>query len=365
MIIDTLFEHGMCTLIPRGRIDSSTSGDFQHAMDYALGKTKNIMIDFKEAEYISSSGLRVLLSAKKALGNAGSIAITNCNQAILEILDLTGFSDLFDVDRNTTLDASQMKAIFFDVDGTLLSHTTKIIPESAKRAIKEVREKGLKVFIASGRDMHELQKILEINGDMKFDGYLTLNGNVCINEKGEMFAGNEIDQGEVEILVNIFRAGTIPFVLIGEKERYINYVDDVVIETQEATQGTIPDIGEYKGEKIYQCLAFVDSEMRNRLENLLDQCSITSWNERGIDIIAKTGGKAAGIQKVIDIYKIKRSETMAFGDGENDLSMLKFAGIGVAMGNGVDKVKQNADYVTSSIDEDGIYNAFKHFKLID
>ncbi|MBQ1303281.1 MAG: HAD hydrolase family protein, partial [Erysipelotrichaceae bacterium] len=150
----------------------------------------------------------------------------------------------------------------------------------------------------------------------------------------------------------------------GEHKRYINYVDDVVIQTQAATHGTIPDIGEYKGEKIYQCLAFVNSEVRKKLEDLLDQCSITSWNDTGIDIIAKTGGKAAGIMKFLEKEGLKRSQVMAFGDGENDIAMIKFAGVGVSMGNGKDALKAAAEYVTTSVDDDGIYNALKHFELI-
>ena len=137
-----------------------------------------------------------------------------------------------------------------------------------------------------------------------------------------------------------------------------------MIQTQLSTHGTVPDIGEYQGENIYQCLAFVDSDTRMKLEEMLDHCTITSWNETGIDIIAKTGGKAAGMQKFLDKEGLTRSQSMAFGDGENDMDMLRFAGIGVAMGNGKDILKQKADYVTTSVDDDGIMNALKHFGLI-
>ena len=67
----------------------------------------------------------------------------------------------------------------------------------------------------------------------------------------------------------------------------------------------------------------------------------------------------------LDENGLKREEIMAFGDGENDIDMLKFAGIGVAMGNASDEVKAAADYVTDSVDADGIAKALKHFGLID
>ena len=276
---------------------------------------------------------------------------------------MTGFMDIFNVEKGDPLSDRDIRVIFFDIDGTLLSHRSGRVPHSTITAIRRLQRRGIKVVVATGRDLNEMKK-LPLKG-IEFDGYLTLNGNICLDKDEKMFAGNEIDPGEVEVLVSIFQAGRIPFVLIGEDKRYINYVDDVVIQTQESTHGTIPDIGEYSGEKIYQCLAFVNSETRQKLEDLLDHCTITSWNDTGIDIIARTGGKAAGIQKFLDKEKLKRSQTMAFGDGENDKSMLKYAGIGVAMGNAGEALKNDADYVTADIDDDGIEKALLHFGLIE
>ena len=84
----------------------------------------------------------------------------------------------------------------------------------------------------------------------------------------------------------------------------------------------------------------------------------------GKDIIAGGGGKMAGIKRYLDIIGIKPEETIAFGDAENDLDMIRFAGIGVAMGNAEESVKAVADYVTADIDDDGIEKALKHYNLI-
>lgn len=348
------------TIRPFGRIDSGTSKEFEDFLNANLDEEHDIVFDFKETEYISSSGLRVILFVRKAYSD-NKITFTNVNDVVYDVFDLSGFTGLFNV-----MKASETKpdtrVIFFDIDGTLLSPATGKVPESTIEALRLLRENGIKTVVATGRDIVELKKLPL--ADIHFDGYLTLNGNICLDENETMFAGNAIVAEELDVLVNIFKAGKIPFVLIGEKQRYINYVDDVVIQTQLSTHGTIPDIGEYQGENIYQCLAFVDSDTRMKLEEMLDHCTITSWNETGIDIIAKTGGKAAGIQQFLDKEDLNRSQSMAFGDGENDMDMLRFAGIGVAMGNGKEKLKQKADYVTTSVDEDGIWNALKHFELI-
>ena len=101
------------------------------------------------------------------------------------------------------------------------------------------------------------------------------------------------------------------------------------------------------------------------LDKLLDECAVTSWSDTGIDIIPKNGGKSAGIQRFLEEQGLERSEIMAFGDGEKDVEMLRFAGIGVAMGNASDLVKAAADYVTDTVDNDGIEKALRHFGLIE
>ena len=362
MKIDIKSEADMIIFLPYGRIDTTTAPDFEKALFDNIGDCRNLIIDLKETEYISSSGLRVFLAVKKKLSDRCAFSIINANQTIMDVFDMTGFTEIFNISSDDSDGKRDIKVVFFDIDGTLLSHKTGKVPDSTRNALKKLQENGISIVVATGRDINEMKKLPVM--DLNFDGYLTLNGNICLDKDQKMFAGNEIDPGEVEILVSIFKAGKIPFVLIGEEKRYINFVDDTVIKTQESTHGTIPDIGEYNGEKIYQCLAFANGDIRKKLDDMLDDCIITSWNDTGLDIIAKTGGKAAGIQKFLDEKHISRMQTMAFGDGENDLSMLKFAGTGVAMGNACELLKKGADYITADIDDDGIEKALRHFELI-
>ena len=258
---------------------------------------------------------------------------------------------------------SRIKAIFFDVDGRLLSHKQNDVPPSTRRALAELRARGVQTVVATGRHMIEFSKLPV--SDIPFDGYLTLNGNLLLDSNRKVYAGTPINQGEMEVLAQIFRANRIPFVMIGENDRYINYINETVIRTQTETKGTVPAVGCYGGEKVYQILAFVPEHHKKLLDDLLDECAVTSWNDTGIDIIPKNGGKSAGIQKFLDEQGLDRSEIMAFGDGENDIEMLQFAGIGVAMGNADDRVKAAADYVTDTVDNNGIEKAPRYFDLIE
>lgn len=94
------------------------------------------------------------------------------------------------------------------------------------------------------------------------------------------------------------------------------------------------------------------------------ECKIVRWNEDGVDIISARGGKSEGIRYFCERFGIRQNEVMAFGDAENDIDMLRFAQIGVAMGNAQDCVKKEADYVTADVDEAGIQNALLFFQII-
>ena len=96
----------------------------------------------------------------------------------------------------------------------------------------------------------------------------------------------------------------------------------------------------------------------------MPKCRAVRWNKLFVDVIPSDGGKGVGIKKMIDYLGISQEETMAFGDGGNDIEMLEFVKIGVAMGNAGDNVKKSADYVTENVDDEGIYKALKKFEII-
>ena len=115
---------------------------------------------------------------------------------------------------------------------------------------------------------------------------------------------------------------------------------------------------------VLQITPFLDEEHERELLPLVPNSTAARWYPAFCDLTSAKADKANGISAIAEHMGIDISETMAFGDGGNDLTMLRAAGIGVAMGNALDTVKAHADYVTSSVDEDGITNALKHFEII-
>ena len=93
-------------------------------------------------------------------------------------------------------------------------------------------------------------------------------------------------------------------------------------------------------------------------------CSYSRWHPLGIDVMSKGEGKADGIRATMAHYGLSPEETMAFGDGENDLTMMALVGTSVAMGGADQRVKELADYVTATVEEEGISKALRHFSLL-
>jgi len=255
-----------------------------------------------------------------------------------------------------------IRAAFFDIDGTLLSHKTLQVTQATIDAVKKLRQAGILCIVATGRHRTELEK-LPLD-ELEFDGYLTLNGQLLLDGRKNARYGVPITGSAKELLLSLFENHTLPVLLLEQDRIYLNYVDAGVEQAQAAISTSVPEISDYAGAELYQACLYLPEDGHPCLEMLQEQCVVTWWHSCGVDIVAKGGGKVAGIRRFLEETGIKREETIAFGDGHNDLEMLKFAGIGVAMGNGTEEVKQAADYVTASVDEDGVVKALTHFGLI-
>lgn len=256
-----------------------------------------------------------------------------------------------------------IKAVFFDVDGTLMSHKSRSVPESARRAVEALRRKGILCIVATGRQTEQLKK-LPI-ADVEFDGYITVNGQLVTDREGNILFDVPLTGRVKEYLVRGFEEKTFPALMVEKERTYLNFVDERVRVLQEAISTPIPNLGEYNGADLYQVCVYLNPEDEYLMDEIAGECVMSRWAFGGMDVIAKGGGKVTGIRRYLEKLGISPEETIAFGDAENDIEMLRFAGIGVAMGNAWECVKEAADYVTADIDEDGIAKALQHFGLIE
>lgn len=261
-------------------------------------------------------------------------------------------------------DLSRIKAVFFDIDGTLVSFKSHRIPDSAGRALDQLRAKGIKVFIATGRQLRYINNV----GDRVFDGYVTLNGSYCLAGRDKVIYKHSIDPADIESLIRFQKREPFPCALVVEEGTFQNYVDDSVRAVYRLLNFPEPEpcsMEEYRDKEVFQLIAFFTKEQEGRIMAALPHCEATRWNPLFADVIPAGSSKAVGIDKMIAHFGISLEETMAFGDGGNDIPMLRHAGIGVALGNAADEVKAAADYVTTSVDEEGVWNALAHFGLVN
>ncbi|NDW18823.1 Cof-type HAD-IIB family hydrolase [Dysgonomonas sp. 216] len=258
-----------------------------------------------------------------------------------------------------------IRAIFFDIDGTLVSFNTHTIPQSTIEAISILKEKGIKVFIATGRPFITIDNL----GGIEFDAFITLNGGYCLTGKKEIIYKSRIPVSNIQSLIkqNI-ESERFPCMAATKDRVYINYIDDKVKQIVKLLNFPLPAIKSFEEiieDEIFQLMAFVDEEKEKFvMKDILPDCEAARWNPLFTDIIAKGNSKQTGMDKLLDYYGIPLSDTMAFGDGGNDIPMLKHAATSVAMGNAKDEVKQYASYITNSVDDNGIWNALKHFSII-
>lgn len=260
-----------------------------------------------------------------------------------------------------------VKAIFFDIDGTLISNTNRRISPKVIQVFERLRKKGILLFIATGRHRHEI-KHLKITEDFQFDGYITLNGCYCYNNnKEEVIHKAAIDKADVQKVITIVNSCDMACLFVESDMFYINKVNARVIEAQQAIHSPIPevmDINRARDNDILQLIPYISEEEVNLFLEVTQNCKGVRWHSYAYDIIPTLGGKEEGIKKMLAHYNINKEETMAFGDGHNDIGMLQYVNIGICMANGEDVTKSNSDFITKSVDEEGILYALEHYGVV-
>lgn len=273
-----------------------------------------------------------------------------------------------------------IKAVFFDIDGTLVSFDTHQVPPSARVAVAELRRRGIKVFIASGRHISSIDKL----PDLVFDGFVLINGTLALNcpPQGATAAelssptlpGREviyrcpIPQPDIESWLDLLKAEPHSTVLVYEEGLMLNFLDDDMRRIMELLDFPMPEQGDLESLRhhtIYQLITTFGTADESRLMRHLPNCKTTRWHPLFTDIINRSASKALGIQAVLDHYGWKKEEVIAFGDGGNDLEMLDLAGTAVVMGNASAEVKKHADFITDTVDNDGVAHALRALGLID
>ena len=268
------------------------------------------------------------------------------------------------MDAKLRYKAKKIKVIFFDIDDTLRNSKTGFIPTSIPTVFQQLREKGILTGIATGRGIFGV--VPEIKA-LKSDFFVTLNGAYIEDKKGNVIYSNKIAKVKVEEYIAWTKEVGIDYGLVASHTAKLSTRTELI---SEAIDPIYPDLDVdrdfYEKEDIYQMWTFEDQGDDLTLpESLASTLRMVRWHEHSSDVVPISGSKAAGVAKVVEHLGLKPENVMVFGDGLNDLELFDYAGISIAMGNSHEKIKEKADYITKTLEEDGIFDALERFGMVE
>ncbi|MCS4488210.1 Cof-type HAD-IIB family hydrolase [Streptococcus sciuri] len=277
-----------------------------------------------------------------------------------------------------------IKAVFFDIDGTLLNDR-KNVQKSTHLAISILKEQGIIVGVATGRGPSFVQPYLE---NLGLDIAITYNGQYIYTRDKIIFI-NPISRSLVYRVIRYASekrcdislgtaSGLVGSGIIGlGTSRFGQWVSSLIPRRMIKTVGrsfkhllrrfkpqNTKALFTLLREPIFQIVMVASGESTKKIKGEFPHLQVTRSSPYSVDFISQGQSKIKGIVKAGSYFGFDLSEVMAFGDSENDLEMLSGVGLGIAMGNADDKIKALADYTTASNNSDGIAKALSHYGLI-
>ena len=268
------------------------------------------------------------------------------------------------MDAKLRYKAKKIKVIFFDIDDTLRNSKTGFIPSTIPTVFQQLRDRGILTGIATGRGIFGV--VPEIKA-LKPAFFVTLNGAYIEDKKGSVLYSHKIARDKVEEYIAWTKEVGIDYGLVGSHEAKLSRRTEMI---SQAIDPIYPDLEVdpdfYQKEDIYQMWTFEDQGDDLTLpESLASTLRMVRWHEHSSDVVSISGSKATGVAKVVDQLGLKPENVMVFGDGLNDSELFDYAGISVAMGISHDNIKEKADYITKTLEENGIFDALEGFGMVE
>jgi Cof subfamily protein (haloacid dehalogenase superfamily) len=270
------------------------------------------------------------------------------------------------------------KMIAMDMDGTLLN-SSKEVTKRSKEILKRAEDLGVKLVICTGRIFTSARVYAKFIGTK---APIVASNGAYIREKDrdEIIFQKPMKNSELyEIVKMIKEYGFYPHLftpdtiysekLVFSSKAYTKWNETLPKEDRIKVEivENLNDVIDKNNNEILKAVVISEdtdklSELRQRIDNKMD-VSIVSSLYNNFEVMSKGISKGNAVRILADYYKITKDEVICIGDSENDMSMLEYAGLGIAMGNATDEIKSIADYITSTNDEDGVAQAIEKFIL--
>jgi Cof subfamily protein (haloacid dehalogenase superfamily) len=254
------------------------------------------------------------------------------------------------------------KIVFFDVDGTITNHEDGSIPYSTIESIKLLKSQGIKIVAATGRPLSMCKELEQLG----IETFITANGGY-VKHNQEIIHKVPMDKKIIKEVIEFAKKENTGLSFYTEE---LSMNDIKGNEILSALKDTLyledyPTINPLIHEQeIYLLCLFAKDETVEKYKIKFPYLTFKRWHPYILNVLQKDVSKSLAILKTLAFFGIEKSEAIAFGDGDNDIDMLEMVGLGIAMGNGSEKLKEVADFVTRKSNEDGIRYALTKFKII-
>lgn len=263
------------------------------------------------------------------------------------------------------------QVIALDIDGTVRNSKKEITPET-KKVLLELQEKGVMVVVASGRCTYG---VLPTAQELKLDQYggyiITFNGCQSIECKtGKIIDNHYLPLDLPGKVLEFSKSIGGDFLMYHDTYLVSDNIQNPHVQNEARINALelkeVKDLSAYSKEKLNECFIAADPELLKKIlpeakRMFGDSANIFRSEPYLLSFVPLGTEKGTGLKAILEYHNIPREASAAFGDAYNDISMIQYAGLGVAMGNAEDPIKEAADFVTKSCDEDGIAYALHKF----
>ncbi|MFE4524490.1 Cof-type HAD-IIB family hydrolase [Cytobacillus firmus] len=254
------------------------------------------------------------------------------------------------------------KIVFLDVDGTITNQEDGSIADTTREAIRLLINKGIKVVAATGRPLSMCKELQKLG----IETFITANGGY-VKHNHKVIHKVPIDKNVIQDVVEFANLKNNGLSFYTEEFSMNGATDHKILtalkETLSLDEYPITNSLIHEQEVFLLCLFADDADVEKYIRKF-PHLTFKKWHPYVLNVLSEDVSKSLAIAKTLEFFGFDKSEAIAFGDGENDIDMLELVGLGIAMGNGNEKLKKVADFVTKKTSEDGIYYALKKYGLI-
>lgn len=262
-----------------------------------------------------------------------------------------------------------IKLLVFDIDGTLVDRSKLTVEDSAVDAINRAKENGYDVLVATGRSYFLIHD--DVKERVSTDYYVTVNG-ACLNDsKGNILGDHAFSEDTLLKLISYCKERNYPLGIkyddhMGVYGDYDTFITKYIGENTSKKIHVIDDndMNSVHTHKALGVFYYAPQETYEEAQTLIPELYFIPDKRNAVEAVKAGVDKTKSIEDVINRLNLTWDNVMSFGDGNNDVEMLRKAGIGIAMGNAEDKVKVHADFATKSVLDGGIEHALKTYKII-